>query len=291
VATAGPALESEPKIIRELSVSDVQKDGIMPNTSASTIAAQNGLTLKIFRQEIVVWEYERGLLYHDGRFLRILMPGRYQFWRWQKIRVVKVSTRQMSEVITGQEILTADKVEVRVSLIAQYAVTDPVVAINSVESFTDQLYQDLQLTLRESVASRTVDQLLEAREEISTGLLAQVAPLALNYGVTLHRIGIRDIVLPGVVRNVFLKEIEADRVGRADLIKARHEVAAARARSNTARILAENPNVARMQEIDALVNLAGKSGNVVLLPNLADMFVPRDATTATSTSNGSTTEE
>jgi regulator of protease activity HflC (stomatin/prohibitin superfamily) len=259
----------------------------MATTAAN---ATNGLTSKLFRQEIVVWEYERGLLYHDGRFMRILLPGRYQFWKWQKIRVVKVSTRQMSEVITGQEILTADKVEVRISLIAQYAVTDPVLAINSVESFTDQLYQDLQLILRESVASRTVDQLLEAREEISTGLLTQVAPLTLNYGVTLRRIGIRDIVLPGVVRNVFLKEVEADRVGRADLIKARHEVAAARARANTARILAENPNVARMQEIDALVNLAGKPGNVVLLPSLADLFVPRDTSTLTN-GNGSTTEE
>lgn len=256
----------------------------------ATTTATNGLTPNLFRQEIVVWEYERGLLYHDGRFLRILLPGRYQFWKWQKIRVVKVSTRQMSEVITGQEILTADKVEVRVSLIAQYAVTDPVLAINSVESYTDQLYQDLQLVLREAVASRTVDQLLEAREEVSAGLLEGVAPLALNYGVTLRRVGMRDIVLPGVVRSVFLKEIEADRVGRADLIKARHEVAAARARANTARILAENPNVARMQEIDALVNLAGKSGNVVLLPNLADLFVPREASIATN-GNSSTTEE
>jgi regulator of protease activity HflC (stomatin/prohibitin superfamily) len=110
-------------------------------------------------------------------------------------------------------------------------------------------------------------------------LLERVAPSALNYGVTLKRVGIRDIVLPGVVRTVFLKEVEADRTGRADLIRARHEVAAARARANTARILAENPNVARMQELDALVNLAGKQGNVVLLPGLADLLVPRSAST------------
>ncbi len=97
-------------------------------------------------------------------------------------------------------------------------------------------------------------------------------------------------MLPGVVRNVFLKEVEADRTGRADLIRARHEVAAARARSNTARILAENPNVARMQEIDALVNLAGKAGNVVLLPSLADLLVPRSTDTTVS-GNGNAHEE
>jgi regulator of protease activity HflC (stomatin/prohibitin superfamily) len=257
---------------------------------ATTNGVPTGLMPRLIWQEVVVWEYERGLLYREGRFVLVLEPGRYRFWRWHKVRVVKVGTRQMSEVITGQEILTADKIEVRISLIAQYTVSDPALAINSVESYTDQLHQDLQLVLREAVASRNIDQLLEAREEISAGLLQQVAPQALTYGVTLGRVGIRDIVLPGVVRNVFLKEVEADRTGRADLICARHEVAAARARSNTARILAENPNVARMQEIDALVNLAGKPGNVVLLPSLADLLVPRSTDTTVS-GNGNGHEE
>jgi regulator of protease activity HflC (stomatin/prohibitin superfamily) len=243
---------------------------------------KNRLWLK---QEATVWEYERGLLYRDGKFVKVLMPGRYAFWRWQQMRVTKLSVRQMSQVITGQEILTADKVEVRVSLIAQYSVTDPVAATNAVENYVDQLYQDLQLSLREAVASLTIDALLEARETLANGLLAQVAPLAAAYGVTLKRVGMRDVVLPGSVRNVFLKEVEADREGRAELVRARHEVAAARARANTAKILAENPNVARMQEIDALVKLAGKSGNVVMLPNIADMFVPRPTNTTTP-SNG-----
>jgi len=247
-------------------------------SSSSTFSGLFQIRTK-FQHECIVWEYERGLLYRDGRFQRVLEPGRYLFWKWEKVQITKVSTRQMSAVITGQEILTADKIEVRVSLIAQYTITDPVLAINAVESYADQLYQELQLSLREAIASRTVDELLEAREEISTELLAKVAPQALAYGVTLKRVGVRDVVLPGVVRNVFLKEVEADREGRADLIRARHEVAAARARANTAKILAENPNVARMQELDALVNLAGKPGNVVLLPNLADLFVPRNAET------------
>lgn len=231
------------------------------------------------KKETIIFEYERGLLYRNGKFIRLLEPGRYDFWVWERVEVVSVSLRQNSEVINGQEMLTADKIEVRVSLIAQYQVNDPVKAINMVVSYTDQLYQDLQLALRESIGVRTVDALLEAREEIGNALLAQVAPQALDYGVTLKRVGIRDIVLPGTVRAVFLKEVEADREGRAELVRARHEVAAARARSNTARILAENPNVARMQELDALVKLAQAPGNVVLLPNLAEMLVPRPPST------------
>ena len=227
------------------------------------------------QKEVTIWEYERGLLYQNGRFVRLLEPGRYRFWNWEHIEVARVNLRQTSDVISGQEMLTADKIELRVSLIAQYAVTDAARAINSVESYTEQLYQDLQLGLRAAIVSRTIEAVLEAREQIGADLLAQVGPQALEYGVTLRRVGLRDIMLPGTVRAVFLKEIEADRSGRADLIKARHEHAAARARANTAKVLTDNPSVLRMQELDALLALAGKEGNVVLLPDLANLLMPR----------------
>jgi regulator of protease activity HflC (stomatin/prohibitin superfamily) len=244
---------------------------------ASSANNSSGLKPVTFglQREVTVFEYERGLLYREGKMERVLPAGRYRFWRWEDAKVTKVSLRQLSQVVSGQEILTSDHIEVRVSLVAQYAVNDPALAINSVESYTDQLYQELQLALRDAISARTLDQLLEARGELSDELLARVAPNALTYGLALKRVGIRDIVLPGTVRNVMMKEVEADRAGRADLIKARHEVAAARARANTAKILSENPNVIRLQEIDALLQLAGKNGNVVLLPNLADILTPR----------------
>lgn len=245
--------------------------------------------IKRYLQQIyIIKEYERGLLYENGKFIRLLEPGRYAFPRFKRIEVTTVSLRQMSEVVSGQDILSADRIEVRVSLIAQYSVTDPLLAINAVENYTEQLYQDLQLTLRDQVASRTVDELLQARAELAEALLNGVAPLALAYGVTLKRVGIRDIILPGTVRNIFLKEVTAEREGQADLIRARHEVAAARARANTARILSENPHVMRLKEIDALLELAGKHGNVILLPNIADLLTMRSTSGTPSVSTGNT---
>jgi regulator of protease activity HflC (stomatin/prohibitin superfamily) len=232
-------------------------------------------------KEIVVFEYERGLLYREGKLERILGPGRYRFWASEVVEIAKVSLREMSRVVAGQEILTSDQIEVRISLVAQYRVTDPALALQAVENYTEQLHQELQLVLRELVAGRTLDQLLQAREELSTELLSRAAEPAKRYGVEVSRVGLRDIVLPREVRQVMMLEVEADRTGRADLVKARHEVAAARARANTARILAETPEVARLQELDALINLAGKSGNVVLLPGLADLLVPRRTPPAT----------
>lgn len=227
------------------------------------------------QKEITIYEYERGLLYREGKFEGLLEPGRYRYTRWDDVKVTPVSKRIMSEVVSGQEILTSDKIGIRVSLIAVYSISDPVVAINSVESYTEQLYHDLQLALRESIASREMDTLLEARNELSKELLETVQPQAAEYGLEVKRVGVRDMILPGQVRNVFMREVEADRTGRAELIKARHEVAAARARANTAKILTENPAVLRLQEIDALVQLAGKNGNVVMLPNLADLLTRR----------------
>ncbi|MEL7233596.1 MAG: slipin family protein [Chloroflexota bacterium] len=224
------------------------------------------------KKEITIYEYERGLLYRDGKFVNLLDAGRYQWWRWERVDVTPVSTRQMSEVVSGQAILTSDRIEVRVSLVAQYVIADPVLAVNTVASYSDQLYQDLQLVLRDLVAARDLDALLDDRNEIGEALLAGVKDNALTYGIELRRVGVRDVVLPGVVRNVFLKEVEADREGRAELVKARHEVAAARARANTARIMSENPNIQRMQEIEALVKIAGRNGSMVLLPAFADLL-------------------
>jgi regulator of protease activity HflC (stomatin/prohibitin superfamily) len=224
------------------------------------------------RKEITILQYERGLLYRDGRLDRVLEPGRYRFGRSERVEVAKVSLREMSHVVPGQGLLTADRIEVRVTLIAQYRVADPTLALQAVENYVERLHQELQLALRDVVAARAMDQLLEGRAEVGAELLRLSAAPARRYGVELTRVGLRDVILPREVQRVLMLEVEADRTGRAELVKARHETAAARARANTAKLLAETPEVARMQELDALLALAGKGGNVVLLPNLADLF-------------------
>ena len=227
------------------------------------------------RKEITVFEYERGLLYREGKLERVLEPGRYRFRSSEPVEVAKVSLREMSHVVAGQGILTSDRVEVRVTLIAQYRVSDPKMALHNVENFTERLHLELQLALRDVVAARSLDQLLEGRSELGTELLRLTVEVARRYGVELSRVGLRDVILPREVQRVMMQEVEADRAGRADLVKARHELAAARARANTAKVLAEAPEIARLRELDALIDLAGKSGNVILLPNLADLLVPR----------------
>ena len=215
-----------------------------------------------------VREYERGLLYERGRFREVLSPGRYSYWIWDRKHVEIVDMRETSQTIDGQEILTLDRLGVRVTLIAQFRVVDPVKAMHSVENYVSQLYQDLQLSLRESVTSKTLEDLLKDRDPLSVEIRDGVAPRVGEYGLELSRVGVKDVILPGSLRSVYLQEVEADLKGRANLVAARHEVAAARARANTAKLLQENPNLLRLQELELINSLASKSGNVVVIPGL-----------------------
>src|SRR5262249_31419781 len=150
-------------------------------------------------------------------------------------------------------------------------------ARKNVENFRDRLPGELHPAGRGVVAARSRDKLLEGRGGGGTELLRLPVGPAKRYGIEVSRVGLRDVILPREVQRVMMQEVEADRAGRADLVKARHELAAARARANTAKVLAETPEIARLREIDAILELAGKSGNVIVLPNLADLLLPRRA--------------
>jgi regulator of protease activity HflC (stomatin/prohibitin superfamily) len=226
----------------------------------------------LLRTVVTVREYERGLCYRDGKFVELLPPGRYVHWRWEHTRIDPVDLRETSQTVEGQEILTSDKIGVRVTLIAQFRVIDPVAARHTVEEYASQLYQDLQLSLREAITGRTLEDLLKERTVLSTKIQEEVGPRVRTYGVELTRVGVKDMVLPGAVRNVFLQEVEADLKGRASLVAARHEIAAARARANTAKLLQENPHILRMQELETLAQLASKSGNVLIIPGLQSLW-------------------
>jgi regulator of protease activity HflC (stomatin/prohibitin superfamily) len=233
-----------------------------------------------FRSVAVVQEYERGLFYREGKFVELLPPGRYVHWTWEHCRIDRVDIREVSQTVEGQEILTADKMGVRVTLIAQFRVVDPVAARHTVGDHGAQLYQDLQLTLREAITGRTLEELLNERELLSGKIQTDVAPRAAKYGVELKRVGVKDLILPGPLRAMFLQEVEAEHKGRASLVAARHEVAAARARANTAKLLQENPHMMRLHELETLAQLASKSGNVLIIPGLQALWSREPSTPA-----------
>jgi regulator of protease activity HflC (stomatin/prohibitin superfamily) len=217
--------------------------------------------------EALVAPHERGVLFVDGRFERVLAPGMYAFWSPPRapVHVLRVDMRQQEVAIAGQDLLTRDKVSLRLSIVADIRVVDPVVATTTVVSPRDAIYSATQLAVRGVVGAMTLDELLDAREVISKELTERLAEEATRFGLELVRVGLRDVVLPGEMKTVMNRVIEAEKESLANVIRRREETAAMRQLVNTARLVAENPMLMRMRELDTLKEIAGQLKDVHLV--------------------------
>jgi regulator of protease activity HflC (stomatin/prohibitin superfamily) len=178
-------------------------------------------------REVIVRSTHRGLRYVDGRFDGVLEPGRYELpraSRWTRrptVDVVQVDMRQREFTIKGQEILTADKVAVRVSIITQFRVLDPVAAVERVAGYEDRLYSDVQLAARRSLASMTLEAILTNRNQLSEDILRDVETIATGYGVEILRADVKDLAFPGNLQDIMNRVLAAQRLAEAQLVEAR----------------------------------------------------------------------
>ena len=221
--------------------------------------------------KLIVSEFQKALLYNNGRHVGTVGPGRYTLWHvFVKQSAALFDMRKQSVSLMGQEILTKDHVPVRLTLVATYQVSNPVAAQHQVESWTQQIYLDLQLALRELVAGLSFDELLDQKAALGERLRDAVRPQAASYGVDLLAAGVKDITMPASIRDIMLKAVEAEKSAQASLIKAREEVAAARARANAAKLIADNPVVLRLKELETLAEMAKSPGNTIVFAGGAD---------------------
>jgi regulator of protease activity HflC (stomatin/prohibitin superfamily) len=221
---------------------------------------------------LIVYEHQRALVYRNGRYVRTVGPGRHRLWRpLLRETAVVFDMRQQAITLAGQEILTSNHVPIRLALAANYRVADAVAAQHEVENWMQQLYLELQLALREIVAGLTFDALLEQKAALGEQVLAAVAPSAARYGVELLRAAIKDVMMPASIREMMLKTVEAEKSAAASLIKAREEVAAARARANAARMVAEQPAALRLKELEALAEVAKSPASTIVFAGSAGL--------------------
>lgn len=231
---------------------------------------------------IQVEQYERGLRYRDGRFERVLEPGRYREWDlpWLHVRVAKVDLRRRPIAIYSQEILTQDRVSLRMNLVGVFRVIDPVAATHEVADAQGQLYTDLQLALREIVGAAGLDALLADKGAVSAQLLERARSKALRYGIELVDAGLKDLILPGEMKEILNRVLTAQKAAEAALIQRREEIAATRSLANTAAMLEKNPILLRLKELEVLERIMQGRGNTVVfgLPtNALDLIqTPRD---------------
>ena len=213
----------------------------------------------------LVNEGQVGLLFVDGAQAGTLSAGVHAFWNVGKAYQVKViDLKWQSLDVSGQELLTRDRVTIRVNISAEYRVTDPVKAVTVVKDFPDALYRALQFVFRRTLGSLTLDQILERKVTINAEAAEKVREDMAAIGIEVSGIELKDVILPGEMREILNQVVAAEKQAEANVIRRREETNATRSLLNTAKVMAENPVMLRLKELEALETIAGKVGHLTI---------------------------
>ncbi len=207
-----------------------------------------------------------GVLFTDGEYVETLSPGGYAFWRdVAKVSVVRVDMRETMVDVGGQEIMTADKVTLRLNALVTYRVVDARQSVSVADDARQTLYREAQLALRAVVGGRDLDDFLAAKDGVAQDVEEILHPRAGALGLKIVSVGIRDVILPGDMKDLMNKVTEAKKAAEANLIARREETAAMRSQANTAKLLDASPTLMRLRELEVLERVAaGGKLNVVL---------------------------
>jgi regulator of protease activity HflC (stomatin/prohibitin superfamily) len=218
----------------------------------------------------------QAIWFKNGTYVETLQPGRYAFWKnVAPLQVQTVDVRETTLDVAGQEIMTADKVTLRLNVVLVARLTDARLAASVADDSRQALYREVQLATRAVIGGRELDQLLADKDSVAQELEDRVRKRATTLGWDVLAVGIRDVILPGEMKELLNKVTEAKKAAEANLIARREETAAIRSQANTAKLLQENPTLLRLRELEALEKVAATAELKVILGDkgLADRVV------------------
>lgn len=218
---------------------------------------------------LIVPEESAGLLFVDGKLARMLAPGAYAFWNFQKnVSVEMIELRVQSLEVSGQELLTRDKVSLRVNLAASIRVTDPVAARTKVAKYGDYVYRELQFGLRKAIAAKTLDELLGDKALLDADIFGYVRGRVNELGIDVLGVGVKDVILPGEMKEILNSVVQAEKAAQANVIRRREEANATRSLLNTAKLIEDSPVLMRLKELEALEKVTEKIDKLTVFGGL-----------------------
>ena len=257
----------------KVEVLNIEQDFAVPKSKVGLIAnaRMDSMPREVINYVTIteVADNHVGLLVVDGELIQTLKPGLYAYWKFNRnIKVEQVEMRMQVMEVQGQEILTKDKVSLRVNLSAQYQITDPVVMRSKLSNVSDYVYREIQFALRQAVSARTLDSLLGNKDELDKVIFNGVKEKITELGVEVRSVGVKDVILPGDMKDILNQVVEAEKVAQANVIKRREETAATRSLLNTARLMDNNPTLMRLKELEVLEKVTEKVDKLTVFGGL-----------------------
>lgn len=210
-----------------------------------------------------VLKHQKALLYFNNQFIELLDSGTYYFWQSEiKIDTIIVDTRINQFNICGQEILTQDKVSLRINFVCQYKIIDYVKIFSEINNYQEQLHMIGQLILREYIGQYKLDEILENKDSISLEIVEKFKEKAKALYVDVMTAAIKDIILPGEIRNIMNTVLIAQKTAQANVITRREEVASTRSLLNTARLMEENKTLYKLKQLEYLERICENVGEI-----------------------------
>ena len=223
-----------------------------------------GLPISLYTK-FEVNSYEKGLLYVDNKLVKVLDGGVYFFWKnGTSVKVVNVDTRLVQLSVQGQEILTQDKVSLRINFVCNYKLTDIVKAIEEIDNYEEQIRLCAQIALRDYVGKKKLDEILDNKDEISEFVSQKLKEKEKELYIEVSYAGVKDIILPGEIRNIMNTVLVAEKQAQANVITRREEVASTRSLLNTAKLMDENQTLYKLKELEYIERICENVGNISL---------------------------
>ena len=227
--------------------------------------------LASLRHAFIVPQGYVSLLYVNGKFVEILQPGRHIRWG-RNVTVDPQDIRKATLHVAAQEVLTADNVSVKFSLMVTYQIVDTIKAAHETQSWQADLYNAAQLALRTVISGVAIETLLTQRNAIDAQLLPLVQPATAEIGINVLAIEVKDVILPAELKRAFTETLKAKHEGHAALERARGETAALRNLANAARVLEDNPALMNLRLVQSITAAQGAGHTLVF--GMPAGFVP-----------------
>lgn len=239
--------------------------------------------IKEFIASYSIEPYQKGLLFIDNKLEKVLESGNFFFWKGEKsISLQKIDLRQQQLEVSGQEIMTKEKIPLRINFYCQYKIEDIKKVYIEIQEYEKQFYILIQLALREYIGSITLDEILERKIEVEKYINDKIAEKGNDMGLKIISSGIKDIILPGEIKDIINQVLIAEKKAQANVITRREETASTRSLLNTAKLLEENKTLYHLKELEYIERISEKitqlsiSGSgTQLLDELKKIFIPR----------------